>query len=663
MRTFFFLALTVPLLVPCSGWGLTIYRIGGSDRAPPPEAELEGVEFVSLSWAAAAQEFDGKLQGLALEEAGIAPVLVSPDDNLALTALARGGGPAGFAIKRGRNIYGALVADKLVDKIADGDPTTAFRLVDDQGLARFSYASPGTFLIDLGWRFPINRIRFYPTPQYSGRNVEEFAVQVVEGSSTGAIGSRTANWQKIFNALFPDGTRRQRVAGAPRDEWTIDVVGSVSPNRQQVVDFLFATRTVEYVALTVAAQEMWEVAELEVYGEGYVPRAFYQSQVLDLGAISTLGTLRWTGFKDDAARVEIRTRSGSDLDPDRYWRFTGRGDEQTFLDDEGQPLTRTAYQSLSFGQGPITPDLDHWSDWSGGYSFADSLGTPMTSPGPQRFVQLQIAFATKDGQAGGLELVEFLTSQPPISGPVVAEVWPVVVEPGQVTNFVYALRPELGRETSGFDQLVLETSGRFVGVDSVRINQERQALVLAEPLQDQRLVVTLPRLGPTDNQKVVELFFRAQSFHFGTWFHGAVFDSERPLEVGQRVEAGDALFQLEGNQVWVGIQLDGGLLQQVGVETPVLTPNGDGINDVVAVEYTVLKLAQAGTVEVAVFDISGRRVQQLYRGQDRSGRYSRLWDGRDADGRVVGPGLYVYRVRVAADQGWEQRSGLILVAY
>ena len=663
MHTFFFLALTAPLLVPSAGWSLTIYRIGGFDRAPPPEAELEGVEFVPLSWESAAQGFDGKMQGLALAEAGLAPVLVSPDDNLALTAPARGGGPAGFAIKRGRNLYGVLVADKLVDKIADGDPTTAFRLVDDQGLARFSYASLGTFLLDLGWHFPINRIRFYPTPQYAGRNVEEFVVQVVEGNSTGAVGSRTANWQKIFNALFPDGTRSQRVAGAPRDEWTINAVGSVSPNRQQVVDFLFPTRTVEYVALTVAGQEMWEVAELEVYGAGYVPRALYQSAVLDLGATSTLGTLRWIGCKDDDAHLEIRTRSGSDPDPNRYWRFTGRGDEQTFLNDEGQPLIRTAHQSLSFGQGPITPDLDHWSDWSGGYSFADSLGTPMTSPGPQRFVQLQVAFTTEDGQAGALELVELLISQPPVSGPVVAEVWPVAVEPAQVTSFVYALRPELGRATSGFDQLVLETSGRFVGVDSVRINEERQALVLAEPLQDQRLVVALKRLGPTDNQKVVELFFQAQSFHFGTSFHGAVFDSERPLEVGQRVQAGDALFQLEGNQVWVGIQLDSRLLHQVGVETPVLTPNGDGVNDVAAVEYTVLKLAEAGTVEVTVFDISGRQVRQLYEGRDRSGRYGRVWDGRGADGRVVGPGLYVYRVRVAADQGWEQRSGLIPVAY
>ena len=63
---------------------------------------------------------------------------------------------------------------------------------------------------------------------------------------------------------------------------------------------------------------------------------------------------------------------------------------------------------------------------------------------------------------------------------------------------------------------------------------------------------------------------------------------------------------------------------------------GTGVNDVVAIEYTVLKLAQAGTVEVAVFDISGRQVRQLYRGQDRSGRYSRFWDGRGADGRWWG---------------------------
>ena len=57
---------------------------------------------------------------------------------------------------------------------------------------------------------------------------------------------------------------------------------------------------------------------------------------------------------------------------------------------------------------------------------------------------------------------------------MVDEVWPVEVEPAAVTSFVYALRPVVGRETSGFDRLVLETSGMFVGVDSVRINQERQ---------------------------------------------------------------------------------------------------------------------------------------------------------------------------------------------
>lgn len=55
--TFFVVALAANLLVPDSGGGLTIYRIGGSDMDPPPEADMEGVEFVPLSWEGAAQGF------------------------------------------------------------------------------------------------------------------------------------------------------------------------------------------------------------------------------------------------------------------------------------------------------------------------------------------------------------------------------------------------------------------------------------------------------------------------------------------------------------------------------------------------------------------------------------------------------------------------------
>ena len=89
--TFFLVALAENLLVPDSGEGLTIYRIGGSDMDPPPEVGMEGVEFVPLSWEGAAQGFDGQMQGQTIEGEQIAPLLITPDDNVMLGALARGG--------------------------------------------------------------------------------------------------------------------------------------------------------------------------------------------------------------------------------------------------------------------------------------------------------------------------------------------------------------------------------------------------------------------------------------------------------------------------------------------------------------------------------------------------------------------------------------------
>ena len=622
--TFFLVALAENLLVPDSGGGLTIYRIGGSDMDPPPEAGMEGVEFVPLSWEGAAQGFDGQMQGLTTEGEQIAPLLITPDDNVMLGALARGGGAVDFSISGD-----AYFKFALLDAMTDGDPATTFNLRDaGKGLERYPRNVSSRVLFDLGTRFPINRVRMYPDPRFPERYVEEFAVMAVVGPLT--------------PRLFPGEAT--------------EVLRSETANRNSVVDVTFPRRNLAQLLLHVRSPGLWEIAEFEVYGDGYVPEATYRSAVLDLGGASTLGPLRWIGFRDRDARVKISTRSGLDEDPNRYWRFTGRGDERTFLDEQGQPLTRTTYESLSFGRSDITPDLDHWSAWSGVYDFADSAATAMVSSSPRRFLQLQVEFVPKGLHGGGLEMMEFRVSQPPVSGPVVGEIWPVEVEPAAETSFVYALRPELGPEMTGFDQLVLETSGKFTGLDSVWINQERADIDLLS-VQDQRLVVGLPRMGPTDNRKLVEVFFRAQVYYFGTMFQGQVFDSERPLEVGQLVEAEDA------TQLWVGIQLEGGLLRQVGIHPPVITPNGDGINDQAHIEYTVLKLAGAGAMEVAILDLSGRRVRQVYQGRDRSGRHGRAWDGRGEDERVVVPGFYIYQVQLDADEGREERNGLISVVY
>ncbi|MBD3220605.1 T9SS type A sorting domain-containing protein [bacterium] len=50
-------------------------------------------------------------------------------------------------------------------------------------------------------------------------------------------------------------------------------------------------------------------------------------------------------------------------------------------------------------------------------------------------------------------------------------------------------------------------------------------------------------------------------------------------------------------------------------------------------------------VELAVFDLAGRRVATLARGTLAAGRHGVTWDGQDDGGRPQPSGVYVYRLR------------------
>ena len=51
-------------------------------------------------------------------------------------------------------------------------------------------------------------------------------------------------------------------------------------------------------------------------------------------------------------------------------------------------------------------------------------------------------------------------------------------------------------------------------------------------------------------------------------------------------------------------------------------------------------------VEAEVFDVRGALVRTVSRGRLPAGRYALDWDVADADGRRLGPGLYLLRVRL-----------------
>ena len=638
-------------LMPRTSFGATVYRIGGD----------AGSSDVHLSWTELANGFGGGWESLTVDD-GILPIFLEPDRNFALEALDSGRPPV---IRKQTINFLAWLSDPMVDATVDGDPTTAFEeeyLIQERQFPRF--------LFDLGGRFPINRVVFYPRPGQRDRFVENFRVYVFDGDPR----------------LLDDGSFlipwSQTVPAIPE----VELVHEAERNRSPHVDVALPMRQSTHIILDIgdpdesfkdgqffidrhsrSGLQAWEIAEFEIYGDGYTEQGRYTSRILDLGSTAILGDIRWKGSQEAGAKVRIRTRTGSDDDPTRYWRRTGRGDEISFRDNAGRPLTRGAYHGMTvIERGGTTHDVDNWSFWSSPYVFGDSSGTAVVSPSPNRYLQLDVLFQNVGRAGGELSWLEFEITSPPVVLRAVGEVWPVETRAGEETAFVYAFKPKFTPVSdpveSGFDQIVFTTPGEMTAVDSVRVNEDPVAYEVSDdPLPGPRVGVRLPRMETEDSGKVVEVFFRARVFHFGTQFEGRLFDGDRPGEVGQLVTDGDATFRLDSNRQSVGVDLAADLLQAVRVTSPVVTPNGDGVNDDVAFRYTLTKLTEA-RVSIDIYDLSGLRVRRVYEGLDSSGRQEVGWDGRSEAGSLP-PGAYVWRLSANTDTRRSEKSGVVSVVY
>ena len=95
------------------------------------------------------------------------------------------------------------------------------------------------------------------------------------------------------------------------------------------------------------------------------------------------------------------------------------------------------------------------------------------------------------------------------------------------------------------------------------------------------------------------------------------------------------------------------------------TPNGDGINDVAEVGFSLFKVYEARSLKLRIFRLDGTRVRTVAM-RALGGRQNFAWDGRDDNGALVPPGLYLAQIEVDADQAGaagQKRSRPIAVVY
>ena len=364
---------------------LTIYRIGGENK-PPPEIDAP-FEFVQLSWGGVDPGRHGAAEFVAIAPDSIAPAYFDPERNLA-PILSEFGGRV--SVKTWAGWSSPTPEDAMA---FDGDPSTAF--IGDAGIKRTrNDPDQKHFLFSFGTRLFLERIRFFPRQRFrDDRFLERFVVAARDEDPLKA------------------GTRELVVGDCQVacEELDFTVVHDVGENTSAEVELDLPPEPLSQLLFQGYRNRrgIWELAELEIFGGGYVPFSSYVSNVIDLGEPASLGDLAWSGGIGAGSRVDLSARFGVDGDPGTYWRFTFDGDGESRFDRDGNELTLGTWSRLpSLERARVSHDSRNWEFWSAPYRFGDGAAI-LGAPGARRFVQFRAGMHSipAGGGKGGLPAV------------------------------------------------------------------------------------------------------------------------------------------------------------------------------------------------------------------------------------------------------------------
>ncbi|NKB66512.1 MAG: hypothetical protein GKR89_05585 [Candidatus Latescibacteria bacterium] len=390
------------------------------------------------------------------------------------------------------------------------------------------------------------------------------------------------------------------------------------------------------------------ISEYQMFGEGFPGEVEMVSPIIDLGGTSNLTSIEWAGEQPANSRVEIFSRTGDDVD-----------EEVHYYDKTGKEITQRKWEKTpSSLRGPVETAIspsDNWSIWSDPYT---SSGQLFRSPSPRRYAQLRIRLISEDPEVAPTVSELHLNLENPIALQALAEVYPDQVEPGVNEEFTYFVQPTFGGLSQGYDRLDLQASVpvEFAGL---RIGEEN--VVGEVKAMEKGFVVDLP--DEIRAEEMVALSFRSTILQNRTRFDLFLGNSRLGENARQRVDEGNANELIESESISVSLPITGELLANVAVNPVVLTPNGDGVGDLLALEFDALKLVNPRPVKVLILDLAGRQMAQLADGISLAQHYQLSWDGRDARGNLVPPGSYLLRIEVEGDAQTEIAQRVVPVAY
>jgi hypothetical protein len=512
----------------------------------------------------------------------------------------------------------AARSNQILRELTDGDYTTGWRVYSDPNGAELT--------LDMGAVFVLSRIHMLRGVLNSDeRSLRGYEIYANDGDSLNFVGS-----EPIYSLIAQD-----RSHGAPE------------------LDVRFDPQPVRYLRLRSTGERPFQMGDMEIFGIGVTPFAHYISRVTDLGQPANFGPVQIFGEVDSKARLLFSTKTGTVPSDSLYYKQTGIPGEYEEVPRE--QFDRSLDPSYA---GVVRVNARDWSPWSPPYAAVEG---PLNSPDNRRYLQFEFRFISNGLTDKALvDSLRFAYTVPAIADSVVGEITPTTAALGQSNSFTYHLRSVVSGNRRGFDTVLITTPFRAT---TTAVTVDGASVPFTQEADDRLLRVTFAgdRVERTGQQVAVS--FDCLVAVSGTEFRGEVGDSQSDA-FPQRIIGADADPQVESNTLVVGGLIEDQLFTDVRFSgVGAFTPNGDRANDALVLDYILLKATSPVMVEVAVHDLAGALVRRLYAERDLSGPNSVQWDGRNEGGKLVPPGLYLFRLSVQTDAGETTRLHTVAVAY
>ncbi len=545
----------------------------------------------------------------------------------------------GDNVSLGNDLRGGIIdglTARSTENILDGDMNTASSIlpVGFEGRVR-TWEEQGTwFFIDLGAVFWLDELFLYAL------RAREGTVGTVAGAPRG------------FNFLYSDGTRViSSQLPIPESFDFAPLINQPDPNPMRYLRYLFQPRRVRYLFWHAHIPQGWgsRWTELMLFSPGHPAEVVLRSDFIDLGAAAgdgrpkVISHVSWDADIPPGTRLQVRSRSGNT-----------QGEVYAFHDKIGEPLSEEKWLSLpKVLRGSIDTTVvvsEDWDEWSEAYPFS---GAAFKSQSPRRFAQLELTLATDDPQVAPAIDALVLAYEDALLQSARGSITPRVARPNEDTRFTYTLASAAAAADAGFDLLRFDLPAAASAVE-VRVGRATIAPSSIDIRAD-TLQIGLPRAITADS---VQVSFTTRVLHNATLFSLDLGSRSHP-DLWQSVEPMTRRAHIVMLPTLTSATR---LIDDLAISSPVLSPNGDGINDAVVIRFVAFKV-QKRTPRARIFDLAGRPVTELATPTMDGVAYVFAWNGRTAQGDLVPPGTYLCRIDLGADAGADTALRPIGVAY